>query len=409
MVPSLASIRFGSLTSGAAEPRPLASCPVGPWVVVSDPAEAERLRPAWASLLERSARPELTQSPDWLLTWWQVYGQRQGGQLRLGLFHAGDRLVGLAPFLRRRYWYGRGLPFRRLEFLGSGEAPAHGIYSNHLAVLTERGAEEGVAARLVQAVVEGAFGSWDEVVLPMMAGDLPLPGLLVSAFRAAGLNAELTETARAPYAPLPGSWDAYLRGLSAHKRKNIRRSLKVFEAWAGGTTRLECVHGLADLDRGKEILVRLHHERWHSAGQPGVFRSPLYLQFHDALMPRLAESGALELLWLCARNEPVAVLYGMVWSGKVYAYQIGRRTDLPAHLRPGMVLLALAIRRAIEAGRGEFDLLADDVFYKRELAPQSRPLVRVRAVRPSLREEIRRGARSLAGQGILCRFRSGRG
>ena len=88
------------------------------------------------------------------------------------------------------------------------------------------------------------------------------------------------------------------------------------------------------------------------------------------------ESGSLELLWLCARNEPVAVLYAIDWGGKVYAYQTGRRTDVPGHLRPGAVLLALAIRRAIEAGRREFDLLADEALYKRQLASQSRPLVR---------------------------------
>src|SRR5205823_4557376 len=80
--------------------------------VVTDPVEAERLRPEWSALLERSARNELTQSPDWLLTWWRVYGGLHGRQLRLGLFHDAGRLIGLAPLLRRRHWYGRTLPFR---------------------------------------------------------------------------------------------------------------------------------------------------------------------------------------------------------------------------------------------------------------------------------------------------------
>jgi len=85
------------------------------------------LAPGLATLLERSSRNELTQSPDWLLTWWHVYGGLQGRQLRLGLFHDAGRLVGLAPLLRRRHCYGGGLPFRRLEFLASGEprAPRH--------------------------------------------------------------------------------------------------------------------------------------------------------------------------------------------------------------------------------------------------------------------------------------------
>jgi CelD/BcsL family acetyltransferase involved in cellulose biosynthesis len=371
--------------------RPLTDAPLT-CTLVSDVAEAERLCPAWAELARRSARDELTLSPEWLLTWWQVYGGLGGRRLRLGLFHEGDRLVGLAPLLRRRHWHGRVLPFRRLELLASGEPPEHGIYSNHLSFLAERGAEPRVAGRFVEALATGVLGTWDEVVLPMMPGDTPWPGLLVDAFRAAGFRAEPTEIARAPYLPLPSTWDGYLRSLSASGRRSVQRSLKAFDAWAGGTTRLENVTTLADLEKGKEILVRLHHERWGADGEAGVFRSPHFVQFHDILMRRLAERGALELLWLSARGEPVAVLYGMTWAGKVYAYQTGRRTDVPAALRPGAVLLMLAIRRAIEAGRREFDLLADEAPYKLQLAPCSRPMVHVRAARGTLVEYLRRAA-----------------
>jgi CelD/BcsL family acetyltransferase involved in cellulose biosynthesis len=373
--------------------------------VVADPAAAEGLRAEWAALAERAARNELTSSPEWLLTWWQVYGGLQGRGLRLGVFRDGGRLVGLAPLLRRRHWYGGALPFRRLEFLASGEPADHGVYSNHLAVLAERGAEEQVAQRLARAVAARAFGTWDEVVLGMMSGDTPWPGLLAAAFRVAGFDARITETARAPYVTLPPTWEAYLQGLSANGRRNVRRSLAAFDAWAGGTTRLECARGGADLARGRSILIGLHHARWAADGG-GVFRSPHYLRFHDAIMRRLAERGALELLWLCARGEPVAALYGMTWAGKVYAYQAGRRPDVPARVRAGCVLLTLAIRRAIEAGRREFDLLSDDALYKRQLAPLSRPLVEVRVVRSRLAEGLRRTAKGcLAGLRSLPLFR----
>ena len=119
--------------------------------------EADALRPAWTDLLERSERNELTQSPEWLLTWWRIFGGLQGRQLRLGLFHDGDRLVGLAPLLRRRHWYRGWLPFRRLELLASGEPTADGIYSNHLGIIAERGAEATVAHRLVAAINAGAI------------------------------------------------------------------------------------------------------------------------------------------------------------------------------------------------------------------------------------------------------------
>jgi CelD/BcsL family acetyltransferase involved in cellulose biosynthesis len=371
--------------------------------VATDAAQAEALRPDWSELLHRSERNELTQSPDWLLTWWRVYGGLHGRQLRLGLFHERERLIGLAPLLRRRHWYRSWLPFCRLEFLASGEPPEDGIYSNHLGVLAERGFEDKVAHRLVEAIAAGAFGSWDEVVLPMMSGDTAMPDRLVEAFRAAGYSAEATVLAGAPYLSLPATWDAYMRSLSANSRRNLERSLKAFDKWSQGTTGLECISTSADLEKGKSILMSLHHERWSSADQVGVFHSPLFLGFHDRMMGALAERGSLELLILRGRGEPVAALYTMVWAGKVYAYQTGRRTDLPANLRPGGVLLSLAIRRAIEQGRREFDLLADEAFYKSQLTSHARPLIQVRAARTCVVEMIRKFSVSCLSKLRHCR------
>jgi CelD/BcsL family acetyltransferase involved in cellulose biosynthesis len=109
-------------------------------------------------------------------------------------------------------------------------------------------------------------------------------------------------------------------------------------------------------------------------------------------MESLAAENALELLWLTVRGEPVAAFYNVVWQGKVYFYQSGRKLDVPESVRPGIVLHARAIRRAIERGRREYDFLAGSSQYKRKLATGIHPLVLVRAVRAPLREALRRAA-----------------
>jgi CelD/BcsL family acetyltransferase involved in cellulose biosynthesis len=372
--------------------------------IVDDLAAAEALRPAWAVLAGRSFRNEITQSPDWLLTWWQVFGQRDGRQLRLGTLYDGERLIGLAPLLWRRHRYGGVVPFRRLEFLGSGEHPSEGIYSNHLSILAEAGAEAYVARAFARAILDETFGSWDEVVLTMMAADTPLPGLLADAFSAdaftaAGLTVETAEIAQAPYIPLPATWDDYLQRLSANGRRNIRRSLKALTESSMGESRLIRVTDVAELEQAKSILMRLHQRRWNDAG---VFRMPAYVQFHDALMRRLLSKGSLLLTWLRLGDEPVGAFYGMEWAGKVYAYQLGRHTDVANRLRPGATLLALLIRQAIEAGHGEFDLLADDAPFKRQLTSHARPLVRLRVARRSFAEAMRRAAKQ--SRDFLCRI-----
>ncbi len=352
-------------------------------------AEAERLRPEWTELLERSERNELTLTPEWLLTWQRIYGPQQGRQLRIALFRDASRLVGLAPLSFRRHWHRGVAPFRRLEFLASGEREGHGICSNHLNLIAERGAEETVARRLTVALTDGTFGTWDEVVLPMMDGDGPMPALLTTAFHEAGLTVETAETARAPYISLPKTWEGYLKSLSCTHRRQVTRSLRAFEEWAGGAFRLERVTDPADLAKATRDLIELHHARWEGDGQSGVFRSPSFLQFHDAIMRTLLERGQLELLRLSVRGEPVAALYGMTWGDKTIAYQTGRSVNVPNNVRPGGVILAYAVRAAIEAGRREFDFLADEAPYKLQMATASRALVRLRVFRVGVRERMR--------------------
>jgi CelD/BcsL family acetyltransferase involved in cellulose biosynthesis len=224
----------------------------------------------------------------------------------------------------------------------------------------------------------------------MMAGDTAMPGLLVRAFREAGLQAELKETARAPYLELPTSWAEYVKKLPRSHRRQVVRSLAAFAGWAAGEGVLFRARTTAELDEGKKILEELHHERWRACGEAGVFRRAAWVSVHASMMSQLLDRGGLELLWLSVRGAPVAALYAMSWGGKVYAYQMGRSTAVPRGIRPGGVLLALAVREAIEAGRREFDFLADEAPYKLQMASRSRPLVRVRAFRPGLLEALRR-------------------
>jgi CelD/BcsL family acetyltransferase involved in cellulose biosynthesis len=366
--------------------------------VLSDPAQLEALRPTWLDLLERSAANEVMLTPMWLLPWWRVFGPLDGRQLRVGLFHQGECLVGLAPLLSRRHWYRPGIPFRRLEPLGSGERPADRAWSDYLSVIVQRGAEDRVAAAFAEALAAGAFGAWDELVLPAMGGDNPLVPLLVEALRQQGYAAEAVPGQPAPYIPLPGSWEAYLKAMSSSHRYFIKRSLRDFEEWAGGDVRLSAVTSPGELDEARQTLVALHTERWQAAGSTGVFRSPLFRAFHEAAQAELLAAGALDLQSLRARGQVVAAVYNLRWNGKISFYQAGRRTDLPDNVRPGVAIHAYAIRNAIEAGLREYDFLAGVSRYKMQFALATRPLVEVRAARRSLVE----GARRLVGWGAGC-------
>jgi CelD/BcsL family acetyltransferase involved in cellulose biosynthesis len=146
---------------------------------------------------------------------------------------------------------------------------------------------------------------------------------------------------------------------------------------------------VAELERGSAVLRALHGERWSASGRRGAFASRRFRAFHDQVMRALLAAGALELSWLSVRGEPVAALYNFSWNGKVYFYQSGRKLDVPTSVRPGIVAHVFAIRRAIEAGRLEYDFLGGASQYKRKLATAARPLLSVRAVRSPVLERAR--------------------
>jgi CelD/BcsL family acetyltransferase involved in cellulose biosynthesis len=371
--------------------------------VIDDFAALGALAPAWQRLLARSATDEPTLTPLWLGAWWRVFGNRDGRELAVVTLSDAGQLVGLAPLCRRRHRYAPGLEFRRLELIGSGETERDEICSDYIGVLAERGREQEIARALAGALAAGAAGSFDELVMPAMNAESLLPWALTSELSALGISATLEASAPSPYAPLPSSWDGYLGALPASRRQHVRRSLRDFERWSGGQHRFLSVETPGQIETGLGVLEALHAERWRGAGTEGAFASSLFSRFHRLVMPELLEAKMLELRWLVVGDTPVAAIYNLVHAGKTYFYQSGRKTSLPSHVRPGIVLHARSIQHAIEQGRREYDFLPGPSRYKLELSLATRPLVRLRAARPGVRE-----AALLVGRTLHARIRANR-
>jgi CelD/BcsL family acetyltransferase involved in cellulose biosynthesis len=359
--------------------------------VLASEAEVSGIIPAWWQLLSEATASEPTCSPLWLQAWWKVFGGDDGRSLRVVAIHDDAQLIGLVPLSHRRVRYARVLPFARLELLGSGEPEADEICSDYIGAIVAAGRDDEVAAALAVGLLDGSVGAWDELLMPNMNGESLMATALPAALRRAGLDVETSIRTSCPYISLPSSWDLYLEQLSSDKRYMVRRSLRDFDKWAAGASSLQIVTQAEDIVRGREILTSLHGERWQDAGRTGVFGSRRFASFHEMAMRDLFERDALELAWLEVREEPVAAAYNIVWNGKVSFYQAGRKTDVPKGVRPGIVLHAQLIQRAIAMGRREYDFLAGTSQYKTQLATNARPLLTLRAVGRSWRETARRG------------------
>src|ERR1039458_8378275 len=91
--------------------------------MIDDPKRFSDVREDWKRLLENSPSDSLTVTWEWLSSWWQAYGSAR--YMRIIAVWEGETLIGAAPLLARQtahVYYGT-LPFRRIEFLASGESP----------------------------------------------------------------------------------------------------------------------------------------------------------------------------------------------------------------------------------------------------------------------------------------------
>jgi len=363
--------------------------------LLTTPEQLSALAPAWNDLLSRSRDNGMSLTPTWVLTWWRIFGKDRGRRLRCVAFHEGERLVGFAPLTWRRHWYRPALPFRRLEFLGTGELPDEAICPEYLNVIAEEGREVEVATALADEIYANRLGGWDEVFLETLAGDSAMTAALATALASppSGRRSALTreEYDTSFFVALPKTHDEYLTAIGKQRKPSLR-ALRNFDEWATGEWQLHTATDTASLAAGNAALLSLHQGRWAGTGQ-GTFKAAKFIAFHESLMPALLAEGKLQLAWLTVRDEPVVAAYNFVHAGKVWYYQTGRKLEVPPKIRLGVVLLLKLIFDAIDRGHREFDFLPGVALYKEQLATASRPIVRLRLARPTWVESLRAWSR----------------
>jgi len=373
--------------------------------VIDDVAGLARLTPAWRGLLARASAPSPSKTPTWLLAWWRQFGGLDGRRLCTIVVHdtATGELVGLIPLCLRTVRVRRVVPIRRLELLATGERLADEICSDYTGAIVAAGREAEVARAVGALLVSGRLRGFDHLVMERMAGEDPFVPQLAGALEQLGLPATLAEDGGCPYVPLPASFEAYRQKLDRDARYVVTRSLRELEKWAGkpGFTRV-VARTPAELAQGRAILHSLHGERWSGNGYEGVFASERFTRFHDEVMAALLDGpdGKLELQWLVVDGRPVVALYNIVYRGRVYFYQSGRKLDVPKAVKLGLAAHALALGAAIDDGHAEYDFLAGASQYKRQLALAAHPLVTLTAAAPTVRARTAVAAATALNQGL---------
>jgi CelD/BcsL family acetyltransferase involved in cellulose biosynthesis len=171
-----------------------------------------------------------------------------------------------------------------------------------------------------------------------------------------------------------------LGALSSSTAAKIRRSMRRLEE-AYGPIRVEWADSRAQAENIFEEMMALHLARWEAAGQTGTFASPRFAGFHRDIVDRLFPAGGIGLARVSAGDCTIGCDYGFIEHNRVLAYQWGVNQFEDRRLSPGLVTGAVVMQAAMERGLDEYDWLAGDVLYKRQLATTTRQLVWASAAR----------------------------
>ena len=337
----------------------------------------ELLAPEWKALEARS-EPSFFTSWTWIACW--LAHLRPGQRPALVRVHRGTELVGLGVVLpqvvRRLHWW----PSRALHLHATGESVLDDITIEHNGWLAQRGLVEQVsaaAAAQLWALVPGV----DQIRVPGVSTWHDLWRALTAPVRQVREHTELAY--RVDLAHLRAGGQAYLDHLGPQTRASIRRSLRLYEGL--GPLVLTAA---ATLDQGLEFLARLkhfHQTTWQARGRPGAFANPLFEGFHQRLVRSGLLSGQVQLLRLMAGPDEVGYLYNFVHGGQVLAYQSGFHFGLTErNHHPGLVIHALAVQRALDAGLDGYDFLAGEARHKQQMANQTYPMTTFTLQRPSV-------------------------
>ena len=314
------------------------------------------LRDAWRDLATRAPAATPFMTWEWFEAWFATFGEGR----RLVVFTAvdvDDRLVALAPFVRRRSGAKSGF-HRELSFFGGTDGAP-----DHLDLLVDPAFEDAVLDPLARQVLD--HSGWDILRLDGISPDSRWLE------RLRGEKPELEWTTTCPYLPLPADWETFEAQLGRKPRYNLRSRAKRLAKDHDEPIELRTVVDEADRDGVLSALFDLHAQSRGQHGQAGAFARDGVCDFHRRVTRTLLAEGILRLHTLYVGERPIGAAYCMHWGKRAYFYQTGYDPEF-AKYGPGAAIIAHAIRTAIEDGCEEFDFLRGDEAYKEQWTQQQR-------------------------------------
>jgi len=301
----------------------------------------------WNQLVDRLQLPAPFQTWEWNRAWWNHFGE--GRALMILEFRQAGRVIGIAPFFRRRL----GMPALGLSMLlplgWEGNGLANGLTEQWQLLFP---------ADCRMTLLENLAGwlqshPWSTVLIPGFDEHDPLPEWMARriAYRGKGVVFD--------YRRVPPDWEALVASLNKSMRDNVRYYPRLMQR-KGHPYRFEIASTPAEVSAALPVLFNLHRERAEASmriAHDDYFDHPNRRAFIREVAPILAQQGQVRIGTVRVGDEPVAVQMWLEKGDAMFLYYSG---FLPVWKAHSVALLATigAFQDAIGRGTRQIEFLA---------------------------------------------------
>ena len=167
-------------------------------------------------------------------------------------------------------------------------------------------------------------------------------------------------------------WDTVYKSKTNAKKRNHhkRRRRQLGEL---GELTVSVARRLPELEPALEEAFRLHALRWEGRPDGSGFATPVGMDFHRAVLQRLAALDVARIVTLRLDGRAIAFHYWFALEGCMYVHRLAFDPEL-SRWSPGLVNTLDAIEAAAEEGMTRVEFLGGGERYKLELADGLSPL-----------------------------------
>ncbi len=327
--------------------------------VLNDPPAFFELQETWLSLLQQVGGTPFD-TPQWMGVSFMYFFRE--GQLHLFTLHEGEQLVGVFPLAS----------LERNGFLWV-TSPAERDISDYVEVIASQQYRRAFLEEILAHLRGLALNRRLVLDLEGLRGNSPTLWTLQQLLRdRTDLRMEQQTLTRAPYLPLPESYERFLLSLKPRERKKLSKRVR----------RAEKLASFEILRYTEPAEVREHLDEFFrlfaiSSEEMRNFLTNERQAFYLEVAPLLAARGWLALYMLRVEGETAATAMVLEFGKTRYLYALAVNPWLDEDLAPGLVLLLRIVQQAIEDGIQVLDLLRGDQEYKYLLGARDVPVYRV--------------------------------